>query len=156
MNEKAFFAGGCFWGVQKAFDEMEGVVETTVGYMGGHVANPTYEKVCSGETGHAEAIEIVFDPDKVSYEALVNKFFDLHDPTQLNRQGPDVGYQYRSAIFYTTNEQKEIALNILEELNGSGKYEREIVTEVESAEDFWPAEDYHQKYYIEHPGVCSL
>jgi peptide-methionine (S)-S-oxide reductase len=160
MNEKAYFAAGCFWGVQKAFDDLAeelpsgGIKETTVGYMGGEVENPTYKQVCGGDTGHAEAIEVIYDPEKVNYETLVNKFLEIHNPTQLNRQGPDVGHQYRSGVFYTTDEQKEIALNILEELDGSGKYEREVVTEVESAGDFWRAEDHHQKYYIEHPGVC--
>lgn len=154
MTDKAYFAAGCFWGVQKSFDEMGGVVETTVGYMGGDVESPTYEKVCAGGTGHAESTEIVFDPEEVSYEDLVRKFFELHDPTQLNHQGPDVGHQYRSAIFYTTDEQKEIAEEAARELGESGKYDLPIVTEIVPAPEFWPAEDYHQKYYIAHPGIC--
>lgn len=166
MTSKAYFAAGCFWGVQKAFDEMKGVTETTVGYMGGHAANPTYEEVSAGKTGHAESIEVVFDPDKVYYKNLVNRFLEIHDPTQLNRQparpddaghsggGPDVGHQYRSVVFYTTNEQKVVAEEIISELRESGKYDRPIVTEIIPAQDFWPAESYHQKYYIAHPGVC--
>ena len=141
MNEKAYFAAGCFWGVQKAFDEVKGVIETTVGYMGGSVSNPTYKEVCGGQTGHAESIEVIYDPEVVDYENLLDKFLEIHDPTQINRQGPDVGHQYRSAIFYTTDEQKETANNILDKLGESGKYERDIVTEVLPAEDFWRAED---------------
>lgn len=154
MKKKAYFAAGCFWGVQKAFDETPGVLETTVGYMGGHKENPTYKEVCGGDTGHAEAIEVFYNPEEISYEKLLDKFFEIHDPTQLNRQGPDFGHQYRSAIFYTDEEQKAKAESAIEKLSAGEQYEDEIVTEVEPAEDFWKAEDYHQKYYIEHPGVC--
>lgn len=144
MSNKAIFAAGCFWGVQFYFDEVPGVVSTRVGYTGGHVANPTYEQVCTHTTGHAEATEIIFDSEKVTYETLVRQFFRMHDPTQLNRQGPDIGDSYRSAIFYTNDEQKDIAEKVKTEL--SSKFKKPIVTEITKASEFYQAEDYHQKY----------
>ncbi len=142
--QKAIFAAGCFWGVQYYFDQVPGVVKTTVGYTGGHTENPSYEQVCTHTTGHAEAVLIEFDPDKVSYETLVRQFFRMHDPTQLNRQGPDVGDSYRSAIFYFNDDQLQIAEQIKLEL--APKIDKPIVTQIAPAEKFYPAEDYHQKY----------
>jgi methionine-S-sulfoxide reductase len=145
-KEEAIFGAGCFWGVQDYFDQVPGVVETQVGYIGGHVDNPTYEQVCRHTTGHAEATRIVFDPSKSSYEILLKQFFRMHDPTQLNRQGPDIGDNYRSAIFYKNESQKSSAQKIIKELGGSGRFKKPIVTTIEKATKFWPAEDYHQKY----------
>jgi methionine-S-sulfoxide reductase len=142
--EQAIFAAGCFWGVQFYFDQVPGVTGTTVGYTGGSTEDPTYEEVCSHTTGHAEATLIEFDASKVTYEMLVRQFFRMHDPTQLNRQGPDVGDSYRSAIFYVTDEQKETAEKILSELQP--KFEGKIVTEITMAGPFYRAEEYHQKY----------
>jgi peptide-methionine (S)-S-oxide reductase len=144
---KATFAAGCFWGVQEAFDQVEGVTGTRVGYTGGTVANPSYEQVCTDTTGHAEAIEIEYDPAKVSYETLLDTLWAVHDPTQLNRQGPDIGTQYRSAIFPHDAEQERAAKAAIAKLQQSGKFRRPVVTTVEPAAIFWPAEDYHQKYF---------
>ncbi len=143
-TERAYFAGGCFWGVEYYFEKVKGVKSVTSGYMGGHISNPTYEDVCSGTTGHAETVEVVFDPAQVSYEELARLFFEIHDPTQVNRQGPDVGEQYRSAIFYTTDKQKEIALKLIKILKEKGY---NVATEVAKASTFWKAENYHQDYY---------
>lgn len=142
--QKAIFAAGCFWGVQYYFDQIPGVIKTTVGYTGGKTERPTYEEVCSHTTGHAEAVLVEFDPSKVSYEALVQHFFRMHDPTQLNRQGPDVGDNYRSAIFYTGEEQKEMAQRVLNEVQDN--HNKSIVTQIEPAGPFYEAEAYHQKY----------
>lgn len=142
--EIAMFSAGCFWGVQYYFDQVPGVTRTLVGYTGGDTENPTYEQVCIGQTGHAEAIYIEFNPAIVSYETLVRHFFRMHNPTQLNRQGPDIGTQYRSAIFYSSNKQFKIASKIIKEL--APKYQKPIVTELSKAEVFWEAEDYHQKF----------
>jgi methionine-S-sulfoxide reductase len=142
--EKAIFAAGCFWGVQFYFDEVPGVVKTTVGYTGGHTENPTYEEVCTHTTGHAEAVLVEFDPTKVSYEVLVKQFFHMHDPTQLNRQGPDVGDSYRSAIFYFSDEQKNTAEKVRDSAQVDLK--RPIVTQIVAAGPFYDAEDYHQKF----------
>lgn len=142
--EQVIFAAGCFWGVQYYFDQVPGVTSTTVGYTGGTLENPTYEDVCYRSTGHAEAVLVEFDAGKVSYETLLKQFFRMHDPTQLNRQGPDVGDQYRSAIFYVTDEQKEVAEKVIAELQP--KFESPIVTEVTMAGPFYRAEEYHQKY----------
>lgn len=144
--EKAIFAAGCFWGVEASFSQVEGVVETKVGYTGGHTQDPTYEQVCSDKTGHAEAIEIVFDPSRVSYEKLLDVFWEIHDPTQHNKQGPDIGSQYRSAIFYLHPEQKKAAQSSIEALKSSKKLSGDIVTELVPASTFYPAEEYHQKY----------
>lgn len=142
--QKALFAAGCFWGVQYYFDQVPGVLKTTVGYTGGHTERPTYEKVCSHGTGHAEATLVEFDPNKVSYEILVKHFFRLHDPTQLNRQGPDIGDQYRSGIFYFDEDQKSIAEKV--KTQTQPKFKKPIMTEITKATEFYPAEDYHQKY----------
>jgi peptide-methionine (S)-S-oxide reductase len=144
--EKAIFAAGCFWGVEAAFRAVPGVLATTVGYTGGSFPDPTYKDVCSGRTGHAEAVEVEFDPARVSYPDLLRVFWENHDPTTLNRQGPDVGSQYRSAIFYLTPEQKAAALAAKEELERSGVHRRPIVTEITAAVPFYRAEDYHQQY----------
>jgi methionine-S-sulfoxide reductase len=143
--DTAIFAAGCFWGVQFYFDQVPGVIETEVGYIGGNVDHPTYEQVCTHKTGHAEATKIVFDPEKVKYEALLKQFFRMHDPTQLNRQGPDVGDSYRSAIFYLSDQQKEEAQMVIDELN-IAEFNGKVVTTLEKANTFWPAEDYHQKF----------
>ena len=145
-RQTAIFGAGCFWGVQDYFDQVPGVVETEVGYIGGHVDNPTYEQVCTHRTGHAEATKVVFDPQKVSYDTLLKQFFHMHDPTQLNRQGPDIGDNYRSAIFYTDDAQKQTAQAMIDKLNASGEYKKPIVTTLEPAGQWWPAEEYHQKY----------
>ncbi|MBX4201805.1 peptide-methionine (S)-S-oxide reductase MsrA [Candidatus Saccharibacteria bacterium] len=145
QTEEAILAAGCFWGVQFYFDQVPGVTETEVGYIGGHTKNPSYEAVCTHTTGHAEATRIVFDPKKISYNTLLMQFFRMHDPTQLNRQGPDVGDSYRSAIFYKDAVQKQAAQKIIDELNKQ-TYKGKIATTLEPAGEFWPAEDYHQKF----------
>jgi peptide-methionine (S)-S-oxide reductase len=147
MMETATFAAGCFWGVEAAFRQVEGVVSTRVGYTGGTVANPSYEQVCSGKTGHAEAVEIEYDPSEVSYGQLLNVFWENHDPTTLNRQGPDVGAQYRSAVFFNNPEQETAARASKDNLQQSGKYKRNIVTEITPASEFYEAEEYHQQYF---------
>jgi peptide-methionine (S)-S-oxide reductase len=153
----ATFAAGCFWGVEEAFRTVPGVVETSVGYTGGTVPDPGYERVCSGRTGHAEAVRVVYDPAKVGYRALLERFFAIHDPTTRNRQGPDVGEQYRSAIFYHTPEQEREARAVVEELGRSGRFRRPITTEIVSAGPFWRAEEYHQQYVRKHGGGgCHL
>ena len=145
---KATFAAGCFWGVEAAFRHVPGVVATTVGYTGGSTPDPTYEQVCTGTTGHAEAVEIVFDPRVTGYDRLLKIFWDSHDPTQKDRQGPDIGTNYRSAIFYHSLEQKAAAEASRDRLQASGKYGgRKIATEIVPAGTFWPAEEYHQQYY---------
>lgn len=146
-TESAVFAAGCFWGVEDKFLRVKGVLSTRVGYSGGHTKDPTYQKVCSDTTGHAESVEVVFDPEAVSYKELLEAFFRFHDPTQVNRQGPDEGTQYRSAIFYLDETQKEAALKAIEALNKSGRFEQPIATHVLPASEFYQAEDYHQKYY---------
>jgi peptide-methionine (S)-S-oxide reductase len=146
-TEKATFAAGCFWGVESAFRTVDGVVDTQVGYIGGTTENPSYKEVCSGRTGHAEALEITFDPSVVSYKKLVELFWRVHDPTQVNRQGPDVGTQYRSAIFFHTPEQKQTAEAVKNYLELSKKYKRPIATEITPAATFWRAEEYHQRYF---------
>ncbi len=155
--EKASFAAGCFWGVEAALQQVPGVVSTTVGYAGGRTKNPTYRDVCSGTTGHAETVLVEYDPSRVSYEQLLDVFWENHDPTQLDRQGPDVGEQYRSAIFFHTPAQEAAARAAKERLERSGRYRRPIVTEITPAPEFWPAEDYHQKY-LEKRGLvhCTI
>jgi len=154
--EKATFAAGCFWGVEESLYDEPGVVATRVGYTGGTVENPTYQQVCSDTTGHAEAVEVTFDPSKISYEQLLKIFWQSHDPTQLNRQGPDVGTQYRSAIFYHSEAQKNMAEASREALDLSGRYQRSVVTEVVPAAVFWQAEEYHQKYHKKNGGGCGF
>lgn len=141
---RAIFAGGCFWGVEYYMQQKKGVISVTSGYIGGHKDNPTYQEVCSHSTGHAEAVEIVFDPNQVTYEELTKLFLEIHDFTQVDRQGPDIGNQYRSEIFYTDEEQKKVAENLLKILQGKGY---KVATKVTRATTFWPAEDYHQDYY---------
>ena len=143
-QERALFASGCFWGTEYYMQRAPGVVSTTVGYTGGHVDNPTYKQVCTDKTGHAEAVEVAYDPSKTSYEQLAKLFFETHDFTQLNRQGPDIGRQYRSAIFYLSDEQKQIAERLVQQLRQKGY---DVKTEITPAGKFWPAEDYHQAYY---------
>ncbi len=145
--EKAIFAAGCFWGVEAAFRQVKGVKSTSVGYTGGTTQNPTYKQVCTDRTGHAEAVQVTFDPSEVTYDKLLAVFWDTHDPTTLNRQGPDFGSQYRSAIFYNNEEQKAVAIASKEKLQNSGKYRDKIVTEITPASEFYMAEDYHQQYY---------
>jgi peptide-methionine (S)-S-oxide reductase len=147
---KATFGAGCFWHVEDLLDKTMGVKSTTVGYIGGQLPNPTYEEVCTDKTGHAEAVEVEYDPDEISYQELLDVFWNNHNPTTLNRQGPDVGVQYRSAIFYHNQEQKEIAEKSKQALEQSGKYERPIVTEIVPAPLFYKAEEYHQKYFKKH------
>lgn len=155
--EKATFAAGCFWGVEEAFRTLDGVMETTVGYMGGTTANPSYQMVCSGETGHAEVVEVQFDPTVISYQQLLERFWAKHNPTTLNRQGVDFGSQYRSAIFYYSEEQRQQAEEAKGAMDQSGRFDDPIVTEINPAGSFWRAEDYHQKYILKQkPGfTCS-
>jgi methionine-S-sulfoxide reductase len=151
-RELAVLAGGCFWGLEEILRKIPGVLETRVGYTGGTVPNPHYRLVCTGITGHAEAIEIAFDPGKISYEKVLDYFFRMHDPTTLNQQHHDRGTQYRSAIFYTSDEQKTVAEQVKARFDKSGRFKKPIVTEITKATTFYPAEDYHQKYLIKNPG----
>lgn len=144
--QKATFGAGCFWGVEAAFRQLAGVTSTAVGYTGGTLKNPSYEDVCTGRTGHAEAVEVQYDPAQISYEELLKVFWDNHDPTTLNRQGPDVGTQYRSAIFFHTPEQAALAQASKEQMQASGRYSRAIVTQIVPATEFYRAEEYHQQY----------
>ncbi|HUR40306.1 MAG TPA: peptide-methionine (S)-S-oxide reductase MsrA [Verrucomicrobiae bacterium] len=154
--EKATFAAGCFWGVEFKLGKLPGVTSTSVGYMGGKTQSPTYEDVCTDETGHAEVAQVEFDPKQVGFEQLVRKFYDIHDPTTLNRQGPDQGSQYRSAIFYHSPEQKAVAEKVTADLNKT-RFGGRIVTKIVPAESYWKAEEYHQKYGHKHPGHhCTL
>jgi peptide-methionine (S)-S-oxide reductase len=157
QTELATFGAGCFWGVEAAFRQVKGIVKTTVGYEGGRTENPTYRDVCSHTTGHAEVVQVEYDPARVSYDDLLNVFWAEHDPTQLNRQGPDIGDQYRSVIFYHTPEQRAAAEASKEALEHSGRYRRPIVTQIVPAETFYPAEEYHQQY-LEKRGLstCNL
>ena len=154
MNELATFGAGCFWGVEVAFRNVPGVKDATVGYLGGTLQNPTYHDVCTGRTGHAEVVQVEYDPSVVTYDRLLDVFWENHDPTTLNRQGPDVGTQYRSAIFYHTPEQKRAAEDSKSRIEASGKLRRPIVTEITAASTFYPAEDYHQRY-LEKRGLAS-
>ena len=144
--EIATFGAGCFWGVEETFRQIPGVVDTAVGYLGGQTNNPTYQDVCTDETGHAEVVQVAYDPARVSYEQLLNTFWESHDPTTLNRQGPDIGTQYRSAIFFHSPEQERVARASKEKMQASGKFRRPIVTEITAASTFYRAEEYHQKY----------
>lgn len=152
----ATFAGGCFWGVEYAFENVPGVVKAESGFMGGKMDNPSYRQVCMGNTNHAEVVQVAFDPNQVTYRKLVEYFFKIHDPTTLNRQGPDVGTQYRSAIFYHNDQQKQIAEDVIADLKNKKVFKRPIVTQLSPAQTFWIAEDYHQNYFDKHPerAVC--
>lgn len=148
----AIFAAGCFWGIQLLFHKTAGVKDTSVGYIGGDLADPTYRQVCGGDTNHAEAVMIKYDPQEISYRQLLDIFWDCHDPTSLNRQGPDMGSQYRSAVFYTDDEQRQQTEDSKDALDKSGKYESPIVTQIAAAPEYYPAEDYHQHYILKKRG----
>ncbi len=154
--EVAYLAGGCFWCLEAVYDELRGVVDVVSGYAGGRLANPSYEQVCTGETGHAETVQVTFDPAVVSYRQLLEVFFSIHDPTSLNRQGADVGTQYRSAIFYVNDEQKTQAEQLLREMETEKMWSKPVVTEIKPFMGFYPAEAYHQEYFKQHPyqGYC--
>ena len=152
--EKATFAAGCFWGVEEAFRLLDGVTATAVGYMGGQVEEPTYEMVCTGETGHAEVVEVTFDPDQISYAQLLDKFWNKHNPTTVNRQGWDIGTQYRSAIFYHDEEQMHTAEESLNAMDATGPFVDPIVTEITPVAVFWRAEEYHQQYVLKNKPAC--
>ncbi len=154
MTELATFGAGCFWGVEVTFRNTPGVKDALVGYLGGTLANPTYRDVCTGRTGHAEVVHVTYDPAEVSYDKLLDVFWENHNPTTLNRQGPDVGTQYRSAIFYHTPEQKRAAEESKAQLQASGRFRNPVVTEITAASTFYPAEDYHQRY-LEKRGLAS-
>jgi peptide-methionine (S)-S-oxide reductase len=156
MSEKATFAAGCFWGVEDDFMREPGVISTQVGYTGGHTENPLYKEVCSDTTGHAEAVELEFDPQQVSYERLLDVFWQSHNPTTLNRQGPDIGSQYRSAIYFHTPQQEKLAMESKARCEASGRFHEPIVTEIVPATIFYPAEEYHQKYHQKHARHCGL
>ncbi len=145
--EKATFGAGCFWGVEARFRKVKGVIDAIVGYTGGKTKNPTYKDVCTDKTGHAEVVQVTYDPSIVSYEELLEVFWNIHNPTTLNRQGWDIGTQYRSVVFYHSEEQKERALKLKEKLEKSGRYKKPIVTEITPASEFYKAEEYHQRYY---------
>ena len=149
--ETATLAAGCFWCVEAVFDDLKGVEDVVSGYSGGHKDNPTYKEVCSETTGHAEVVQIRFDPVELTFSDLLRVFFTVHDPTQLNRQGNDIGSSYRSAVFYHSDEQKQAADDVIEEITAEGIYEKPIVTEVTAFDKFWPAEDYHQEYFANNP-----
>lgn len=151
-SEKATFAAGCFWGVEAAFRKIPGVLDAPVGYTGGTRDHPAYREVCTGRTGHAEAVEVTYDPDKVTYEQLLRAFWEMHDPTTLNRQGPDIGTQYRSAVFFHTPEQETAARQMKEKLNKENLFGRPVVTEITPASNFWRAEEYHQRYFEKNGG----
>jgi peptide methionine sulfoxide reductase msrA/msrB len=156
-TETAYFAGGCFWGIEDRFQKVPGVIDATSGYQGGHTADPGYKQVCAGTTGHAEAVRVTYDPTQVTYRDLLERFFSFHDPTQLNRQGPDVGTQYRSAVFAATADQLAEARAYVDELQKSGSFRgRKIATQVEEAGRFYEAEEYHQDYHAKHGGSCPL
>lgn len=157
-TELATLAGGCFWCIEVPFEQLAGVASVTSGYAGGDTENPTYEEVCTGETGHTEVVQIRYDPDEIAYEDLLRVFFTLHDPTQLNRQGPDVGTQYRSAIYYHDEEQREAAERVIAEFEESGTFDDDIVTEVSPLDTFYEAEEYHQNYFEKNPddAYCTV
>lgn len=154
--KKATFGAGCFWGVEAAFRKVPGVTDTAAGYMGGTVRNPTYEQVCTGETGHAEVVQVTYDPSQVTFEQLLEEFWSIHNPTQFNRQGPDIGPNYRSVIFYHDAEQAKTARKSKEDLSVSGRFGfGKIVTIIQPAAEFYPAEEYHQRYFEKHGGHCG-
>ena len=148
----ASFAAGCFWGVEARFREARGVLDAVSGYMGGHTDQPTYKQVCAGDSGHAEAVQVTFDDEQISFRELLNLFFDMHNPTTLNRQGPDFGSQYRSAVFWHDEEQREATEQKIKEVNASGKWPDPVVTQLAKAPTFWPAEEYHQRYLEKNGG----
>jgi len=153
MSEQtASFAAGCFWGVEARFREVPGVLDAVSGYMGGHAASPTYKQVCTGDTGHAETVQVTFDDEQVSYAELLDLFFDMHNPTTLNRQGPDFGSQYRSVVFWHDPQQRDLAEQKIRELDASGKWPGPIVTQLVPADRFWRAEEYHQRYFEKNGG----
>jgi peptide-methionine (S)-S-oxide reductase len=153
----ATFAAGCFWGVEAAFRKVDGIINTEVGYMGGSAKNPTYEDVCTAQTGHAEVVQVIYDPARVRFEQLLDVFWSIHDPTQLNRQGPDIGTNYRSAIFYHDAEQGRLARRSKENIEVSGVFGfRKVMTEITPASEFYRAEEYHQRYYEKHSGSCRI
>jgi len=154
MESKATFGAGCFWGVEAAFRQLPGVLSTSVGYLGGTMTNPTYRDVCSGRTGHAEVVQVTYDPESITYDDLLTVFWDNHNPTTMNRQGPDIGTQYRSAIFYHDDEQKATAISSKDERDRSGRFGNPIVTEITAATEYYEAEDYHQQY-LEKRGMSS-
>ena len=147
----ATFAGGCFWGTEYVFQQVPGVKSTAVGFMGGRIDNPTYRQICYSDTNHAEVVQLTYDPEQISYEKLAKIFFKTHDPTTLNRQGPDVGTQYRSAVFYHDDEQKQVAEAVKAAFDTSGEFRKPVVTEITPAEEFWAAEEYHQDYFKKNP-----
>ena len=151
-QQTASFAAGCFWGVEARFRELEGVVDAISGYMGGHTENPTYKEVCGGQTGHAETVQVTFDDEQVTYAQLLDLFFDMHNPTTLNRQGPDFGSQYRSAVFWHNEEQQSAARQKIAEIDVSDKWSDPVVTQLVPAGIFWPAEEYHQRYFEKNGG----
>jgi peptide-methionine (S)-S-oxide reductase len=155
-TETATFAGGCFWGTEYAYEHVPGVKSTAVGFMGGKLDKPSYKRVCVGDTNHAEVVHLVFDPNVVSYRKLVEYFFKIHDPTTMNRQGPDVGTQYRSAIFYHDPNQMEIAKAVIADLTQKKVFKKPIVTQVVAAQEFWKAEDYHQQYFDKNPARAEM
>ena len=154
MNAKLVLGAGCFWGVEVLFEEIQGVKKVISGYAGGHTENPTYESICTGTTGHIEVVEIEYDSSEVAYEILLDKFFFIHDPTQLNRQGPDIGEQYKSVIFYNSQDEKDIALKKIKQIDDSGEHKSKIVTELREAVKFYPAEEYHQDFIEKNGKVC--
>ncbi|HEX9012163.1 MAG TPA: peptide-methionine (S)-S-oxide reductase MsrA [Anaerolineaceae bacterium] len=156
--ETATLAGGCFWCLEAVYDQLKGVVDVVSGYSGGDAPHPSYAQVCTGSTGHAETVQVTFDPAKISYREILQVFFTIHDPTTLNRQGADVGTQYRSAIFYHSPEQKEAAEQVMREIAAEGIWNGPLVTELVPFEKFYPAEDYHQEYFVHHPdqGYCQV
>ena len=155
--QSIILGAGCFWGVEEAFDALNGIVHNEVGYSGGHSKNPSYKEVCSGETGHAEVVRLQYDPGIIGLEEILNTFWKIHDPTSINRQGPDIGSQYRSAVFYFNDEQKKIIEKSIEKLEKSGSFNKPVVSEVNKADAFYRAEEYHQKYYQKN-GIkgCSI
>ena len=154
MNSKLVVGAGCFWGVEALFEEMEGVLKVISGYSGGHTDNPTYETICTGTTGHIEVVEIEYDNSVVNFTDLLDKFFFIHDPTQHNRQGPDIGEQYKSVIFYNSEEEKVLAENKIKEIDMSGEHQNKVVTEIRESVKFYPAEEYHQEFIKKNGKVC--
>jgi len=157
QTDVATFGAGCFWGVEARFRELPGVLDATAGYMGGQVSQPDYQAICTGTTGHAEVVQVLFDPQQVSYARLLELFFEMHNPTTLNRQGPDIGNQYRSVIFFHSESQQQIARQAIADQNQSGRWQQPLVTQLVAAPEFWPAEEYHQQYLQKNGlGLCPI